>query len=559
MRACWRDALALWEVKTVLSPPEPLRGGADAWGGRDPLAYIDLASRQVVVNFRLLERIGARDSLTAVLAHEIGHHVRFPHTLGLAAELEVMERDLIPLLAASLTNLFFDLQVNEVVGQTRAGELAAVYRGFVARDAGAVTPLFHFYLAIYEALWGLPAGDLAPAAGAAAMERDYPGWRGDARMFVQTFYTLDDVHLQFIYFCSRFIRYIPDPEKLSTSFALSADVPQDPDAVPDDAPVGSDAMERALEEARRRGWLTSQQAARALRDDTSQVKRATLHRPGSAAIPFKLAQSAETYRRLVDKYLIEPPPSPAQPDPYLPSVEDAWDPGDGPRAIDWPATVLRHGPLAAVAPLKRELLPDDPIERRRGLPAMEIYLDTSGSMPSPVANVNAMTLAAQILSASVLRKGGTVRGVVYSADWILSDWMYHEEVARLFFLNYSGGGTIFPFPVLRTSCRERRDVVRVVVSDADFLWNLGMDGGGELERIARERRHGKGPRRASTLEFALDRSLLVVALLGLPTDQGFSKQALGPVLGHPRFRLVRVADYTALALAARDLARAILD
>ena len=53
----------------------------------------------------------------------------------------------------SLANLFYDLLVNEHVGRTHAAQLAAVYRGFTsAPGAEAVSPLFGFYLAVYEAL-----------------------------------------------------------------------------------------------------------------------------------------------------------------------------------------------------------------------------------------------------------------------------------------------------------------------------------------------------------------------------------------------------------------------
>jgi hypothetical protein len=174
--SAWRDAQAVWDVAVQLSPPEALAArGAEHWGGEDPLAYIDLGRRQVVVNFELLAEIGAKGSLTAVLAHEIGHHVRHPHTLGLAAQLELLEKRLIPGLREPLGNLFFDLLINEHVGKTRAGELAAVYAGFVARPgADPPGPLFWMYLAVYEELWGLAPETLVPRGSARTMEERYP-------------------------------------------------------------------------------------------------------------------------------------------------------------------------------------------------------------------------------------------------------------------------------------------------------------------------------------------------------------------------------------------------
>ena len=84
--AAWKDALDTWDVSVTLSPPQSFAGKRGSrWKGDEPLAYIDLETREVVVNLELLEKLGAASSLTAVLAHEIGHHVRFPHSLALAA------------------------------------------------------------------------------------------------------------------------------------------------------------------------------------------------------------------------------------------------------------------------------------------------------------------------------------------------------------------------------------------------------------------------------------------------------------------------------------------
>ena len=60
--------------------------------------------------------------------------------------------------------------------------------------------------------------------------------------------------------------------------------------------------------------------------------------------------------------------------------------------------------LAAARLLQRELEPEPPAEATPGSAAVEIYLDTSGSMPDPTIALNAMTLAAQVLAASAIRQ-----------------------------------------------------------------------------------------------------------------------------------------------------------
>jgi hypothetical protein len=541
MSAAWKDALDTWDVSVTLSPPQPFAGRRDSDGKSDePLAYIDLETRQVVVNLELLEKLGASSSLTAVLAHEIGHHVRHPHSLALAASLQVLEKRLVPGLRQSLTNLFFDLLVNEYVGRTRKDELCRVYQGFVKGGEPPV-PLFSFYLAVYEELWGKPAGTLVPKAASEAMDGAYPGWRAEARIFVQTFYALPGIHLQFVYFCSRFVRYIPDPEKLIYVIPLAHDVPApDEDAL--DAAVrgfGAEEADAALREAKERGLLDqSGLEERAADDPLESIDKMTRHLPGHSAASFRQALVSRHYKRLVDQVIIKPPPSPAAPEPSLPSVTEEWEWGDNPRAIDWTATLLSRGALAPAQPLQRTLEPEEPSAGAVAFPAVEIYLDTSGSMPNPATALNAMTLAAQILAASALRKQGVVRGIVYSSGRpLVSDWMYDEERARLFLLQYAGGGTDYPFDVLEASARDRADVVRVIISDSDFLANV------------------QGPGAMDALRFAVDKSRLVVAFLAI--DAEWARKTLAPVLGSPRFRLAPVKSMNDFGQAAADLADAL--
>ncbi|AEI63342.1 vWA domain-containing protein [Corallococcus macrosporus] len=539
----WRDALALWDVRVQLSPPEPhVAFAPDAGHAQEPLAYIDLVKRQVFVNFKLLEAMEATGSLTAVLAHEIGHHARFPHTLGWDAELRVQEQRLVPGLKQSLTNLFYDLQVNEVVGRTHAEALCAVYRGFQrVQGGGELSPLFFFYLAIYEELWGLPPGNLVPPAQLAPMEERFPGTRAEARMFAQTFYALPDGKLQFLYFCATFIRYIEKPADLAFSLPLGGDVSV-PDADDLDAAIhGSSRWDDALSEAEKQGWLEPLSTRAKDEDALDTIYRVSEHLPGKGGGTLRRALVARHYKRLVDAHILKLPSTPSQPEPSLRTTPQAWEYGDDPNSIDWTLTVLSQGHLAAVSPLRRELEADLPPPSEPGVPSVEIYLDTSGSMPNPVQSLNAMTLAAQVLSASALRKKATVRGVVYSHhDPLVSPWMYDEETARDFLLSYIGGGTQFPFGVMEALSRERPDALRIIISDSDFLWNLSAEK--DLTPVLESVR----------------RSRLVVAVLALP-DELRARKVLAPLLRERRFRLVLVRWPSDFAKAAADLAQALLE
>ena len=540
----WRDALALWEAEVTLSAPQPLeRQGKADWGGSEPLAYIDMVRRQVVVNYELLERIGAEKSLTAVYAHELGHHLRFPHTLGLSAALELLQKRLLPG-SSSLTNLFFDLQVNEVVGRTRPDELCAVYAGFNRTLKGPASPMFAYYLAIYEELWGRREGELT-IGSAGMMDEKFAGWRADARMFAQTFYALTDTYLQFVYFCSRIIRYLPEPGQELGQLPFAGDLPT-PDL--DDyagALEGNGAVDRALQEGAYRGWLDSTQSTTG--DDPLENLNKLTSTPGSAALPFRQALVARIYKRLVERYRVKLPATAREaPEPFLPTTTVAWEPGESLRSIDWTQSILSGGAMAALNPLRRELEPEPPSEDNLDGVAIEIYLDTSGSMPSPDSRVNTMTLAAQILSASAIRSGGRVRAVIYSSDFEASPWFLSEEKAREYLLHYSGGGTQFPFPELVRSAAERPDVLRVVISDSDFLYN-----------VSNPPYLTKKQKSYIPLELLLDgirRSKLFVALLSL--YQGTEVKELASAMQLSNFRLERVSNAADLPQAAAKLAHA---
>ena len=373
------------------------------------------------------------------------------------------------------------------------------------------------------------------------MAARFAGCRAEARMFAQTFYALPDIYLQFVYFASVFLRYLDADGKDGSRGPLGADVPS-PDV--DDyggAIYGSPQVERALAEARERGWIEEGREPAAAADPLAAIGQITAGRPGSEQKAFREALVARHYKRLVDQHTIDLPATAPPPDRFLPTTLTDWNTGDDPRQIDWTASVLTSGAMAAVRPLRRDLEPEPPDEGTVGAVAVEIYLDTSGSMPNPQAALNTMTLAAQILSASALRAGGKVRGIIYSTDAVVSEWMYDEEAARRFFLFYAGGGTRFPFATLARLTDERKDAIRVVISDADFLHNLGHEPG------AREH-----------LSRGIAGSRRFVALLALAASWHKNVvEAFGSLLAMPALRVVYVESTGELGRVAGDLARAL--
>ncbi|WP_203135481.1 VWA domain-containing protein [Microbacterium sp. JZ31] len=154
---------------------------------------------------------------------------------------------------------------------------------------------------------------------------------------------------------------------------------------------------------------------------------------------------------------------------------ETWEVGDDLADLDWPGTLARGAAvIPGVTTRRRDLLPDDPVREQRPV-TLDLYVDSSGSMPHPDRGSPAV-LAGMILVQSVLRGGGRVRvssfsspGQVASFEKFTRDRLQITSTLCTFF----GGGTVFPLDLLASRYLSDRSVVRrgerrqlVVLSDS---------------------------------------------------------------------------------------------
>jgi hypothetical protein len=523
VEAAWRTACAAWRETPSLSLPEELPPKSAS------VAYIDLEKRQVFFNAHLLRDKRLQSTLPALFAHELGHHLEYPHTLRLSADLLLMANELFTRFPPVFLNLFYDLLINEAVGRDAQlrEQLQALYRGTSDKAPSA---LFQLYLSIYDALWGTP-GHLCPTAPRDVSEK--------AELFAQTFFSLSSIHDQFAYFCATFAQLIFDAAErqqdtahghpLLGDVALPSENDYPADCTP--SPAAIKALRRALED----GWLPEdfpgkQSSTAGLQDPLSRLAGL----PGTGQREAAERRADRFYASRIEQVLaaLQLPPQPNVKDPYLPGPLEDWDVGDDPSEIDWISSLSRRGALAAATPLRRTWDVDDEPGEAPGIPRLELYLDTSGSMADPLHGLNPMTLAAQVLATLAIRRGSQVRACVYSyQNPLRSGWLRSEHAARRFLFQYIGGGTLFPFEVLHDWSRADPGVVRVVISDSDFLHNLAQAPRKQFEQSVLRSRH------------------LVLLLLGVSTED-VERHWKGPL---PRgARVVTVAGVDAFAsLAAR--------
>ncbi|MCA9068094.1 MAG: hypothetical protein KDA84_04190, partial [Planctomycetaceae bacterium] len=447
------------------------------------IAQIHLVSRQVSLNFPIIQEKNLIGSLEALLAHEIGHHVRYPGSLSVQARMRMLERSLLPFENFSLINLFTDLMINEHLGHKLRDQLVAVYQAFTGegafheKDKQEINPSFLFYMAIYEELWRMPPGSLMGPYWESFAD-SFPGYRAEAQVLSQDVFHLGpNIYTQFLYFLSVLTRYLvmegEDPQS-GSPYECDCDDPSPDDWADSLRPTAAEqeAIRRAIE----KGWFTKSDEDRL--KDLSDIEERIANLPGFGTqdAEFVPEVMAAYYRQEAERYLFRPPPQRRLGEAVVPTTIEEWEPGDAVRDIDWLSTLLERGDvLGAAQPLKRDRIAEyEGQEVNLWQPRMEIYLDVSGSMPDPRRAINAMTLASQILLMGTIRAGGWVRALIYSHSPVLFwEWSRSEIELSRFLMHYVGGGTDFPFAVLDRSVQEcRRDQpIRVIISDTDFDHN----------------------------------------------------------------------------------------
>jgi hypothetical protein len=474
--AAWPRAQARWAPFLLLSAPVHDTEGLD-------LARINLGTRQVAFNAETIVDNDLVPCLEAILAHEVGHHVRYPGTLTVSARLQLLERQLIPIEGYNFANLFTDLLINAELADRAAPlrhDLIQIYQSFHRKKGWGRDASFLFYLAVYEELWQLDPGTLIGPRHEAAFLRRFPEYRADAHMMAQDLFRLGpNIYTQFLYFLSVVSRYLQVPKKGGPAHNGDPLRCGHGDPSPEDwadALTPTAAEKEAIARARAEGWISEEAGERLTDREALERRIASLPGQGGHVAERVPEVMAAYYRGQAERYLVKPPAEMVLGEAIVPTTLEEWDVGEPMADIDWIATLrLRGEKLGGIAPLRRERIAeysgaDIPIWQRK----VEIYLDVSGSMPDPRRSVNAMTLSALVLAIGAIRAGGSVRALLYSGSHVrFWEWCRSELEMSRFLMHYIGGGTDFPFDVLAESVEENRAArpVRVVITDTDFDHN----------------------------------------------------------------------------------------
>jgi hypothetical protein len=587
--ALWPQALAAWSPYVLLRPPTFYDGDAEAQptGMAGQIAAIRLTDQSVMVNLETIHRLGLEGHGLAVLAHEIGHHVYVPGNLTdnarMLAAMQPMLAGLSSDTPAMVANLYGDLHLNDRLQRRHGVDVAAVYRRLREAASDDTSQTWKVYTRAYEHLWRLAPGTLGPPGLTPEMNADAlliarlirhfsANWLAGARRFAAILYP----YLQEDQQKGRqqtFVRLgLGDCKNCSGGMVPDGLATIDPGELGDGgefdrelegAGAGGGEGEGEEDEGPEKNAGGKQSRKEALDRANTVPTKEGRGAPGQQyrdpfsygqllkALGLDLDRHAVTTRYYRERALPHLLPFPAGKAPQakepLPEGYETWEPGEELEQLDLVGSLVRSPvPVPGVTTVQRvygEVPGTDPAKVPMDL---DIYVDCSGSMPDPEANLSYLALAGTILALSALRAGARVQATLWSdAGRFETTAGFIRDEKRILgvITGYISGGTAFPLNVLRDTYADWKKsappVHIVVISDdgVDTILQNDEKGthGADIAVRALEQARGGG-----------------TLVLNLPDPDNWKPRTTLEALG---FRVHAVRDWADLVGFARAFVR----
>lgn len=474
-RDAWPRALAAWSPYTRLREPTlcATTFAAAREGLHGSFAMIRLADQCIVIDLAAVRRHGLDGFETEILAHEIGHHVLAPASVTDHLRLLARMRRALPTLerhAPMVANLYTDLFINDRLQRQAGLRMAGIYEVLAQRD-GPSGKVWQLYMGICEELWqckGRLGGGRDPALAAdawlgARLIRVFANdWLDGAGRFAMLLlpHLVDDAAVP-----AGLMDTLAAGAGADPSGAIGIDDDEDAGAVhpardprisgldEEDAPARDSAKGRGKERGKERGKKREGKDGTPGRQAREPFEYGEMLRAAGLAITDG-EMAIRYYRERALPHVVPFPtrPAPRAPDPQPEGLEP-WHLGESIEAIDWLHTLaLSPRPVPGVTTLQRTY-GGEPAATARPVPMdLDLFVDSSGSMPDPRVAVSWLALAGAVIALSALRAGASVRVTLWSGTHqvLETDGFTRDERAILAVLtDYFGGSTAFPIHRLR--------------------------------------------------------------------------------------------------------------
>ncbi|MBB5609272.1 MULTISPECIES: VWA domain-containing protein [unclassified Janthinobacterium] len=503
-RAAWPQALAVWSKFTRLRDPSLCASHVEAskQGLSGSLAMIRLLDQSVVVDLPLVSKLGLDAYAVEILAHEIGHHILAPGSASDQFRLLARMRRALPTLehhAPMVANLYTDLFINDRLQRQAKLRMADIYRKLAQNkdEAEKTRGVWTLYMRIYEQLWQLEKGELGGASMDERLETD--AWLGARLIRVYA----NDWMLAAGRFATLLLPYLVD-DGIDNADALHPGryLHDTRDAARGCQTYGAQQIEDDEENGaihpvhdRRISGLDGQEPAL---DAPARTGGGQLREPFELGEILKASGvhlsdheiAIRYYRERALPHLVAFPtrPAPESPEPQMEGLE-AWEVGDPLEEIDWlQSLMLSPRPVPGVTTVRRVYGREAARAIDRVPIDLDMYVDSSGSMPNPQQHTSFLTLAGAVIALSALRAGASVQVTLWSGkrEVIQTPGFVRDEDAILGVLTgFFGGATCFPIHCLRQTYAARRERPAHILMisddgittmfDHDELGNSGWD------------------------------------------------------------------------------------
>jgi hypothetical protein len=504
----WPRALEIWSKYTRLHDPLLCVHQIDAAkeGLSGSFAMIRLLDKSVVVDLETVTKLGLQDYAVEVLAHEIGHHILAPATVSDQFRLLARIRKALPTLerhAPMLANLYTDLLINDRLKRAHGLRIEAIYERIYATNAAqpqhGANQVWMLYMGIYEHLWQLTQGSLGgPTASNEHKSIAGDAWLGARLIRVYANDWMDAAGR----FASLLLPYLVDDEQFANQMRYLHDTENAGRGCDPSGGIDRENNEESGVLHPADDPLITGESAR----PRSSAGNLAGHSQGQQREPFEYGEllkamglrldnheiAVRYYREMARPHLVRFPTRLANQskEPQLEDL-DPWELGDPIDDVDWLQSLTQSPrPIPGVSLVKRHYGQEIVQHRDKQPVDLDMYVDSSGSMPNPMVNLSYPALAGAVIALSALRAGSKVQVTLWSGtdQFMHTQGFVRDENQILRVLtSFFGGGTAFPIHRLRDTYAARKATDRPVhilmISDdgidtmfaADERGNSGWD------------------------------------------------------------------------------------
>jgi len=478
----WDKALNFWSNYTRLRRPIFItnREEKNIYNvDNESIAFIRLTDMLVIISCEKIVELKLEDFSEEILAHEIGHHTYCPADLTDQGRLiSKIGRGLYNLksFAPLVANLYSDLMVNERLFRINNLKLDKLYQNL---KNDQMDKLWNFYMRIYEILWALPKLTLTSMDISSEME-------GDSQLANRIIKSYANDWLKgaskFAVLC---YQYISESDNTQLTFNKifdtksvgenAKDIPSgltecDDDEFDDN--INPEDIENDSNTKRNQTYKKNNKTGGKGNFREPFRYGEILNSLGIKLSPEEIA--TKYYKELAIPHLIPFPKktTPISKEPIFEGL-NSWDIGSPFEEINWFETVTKSPYVIPGITTYSTIYGEDAGQQRGEEPIdLDIYVDSSGSIPNPTHSLSYLTLCGTIIALSALRAGSSIQVTLWSGknEFIMTDGFVRNEAEILKILvGYFGGCTAFPIHVLRDTYSNRkpnsRKVHILVISD----------------------------------------------------------------------------------------------